>query len=153
MAAQEAKTAAVVASKSVGRATSDDSLLRDDARSVSVPGRPSLLRPRDQGLPREHQACRQILEESTLTRGLLGGSSSAGVLGGVRPLALALGCSSDGDAFDEVAGDAAAATVVDLRGRGVGMAREILDLFNRHALTQEIGDYHDPETVRRDDLG
>ena len=59
---------------------------------------------------------------------------------------------SNGDPLDEVAGDAPAPTVVDLGGAGVGVAGQVLDVLQRHILSEQVRDRHVPELVQREDL-
>ena len=59
---------------------------------------------------------------------------------------------SDGDPLDDVAGDAPAAAVVDLRGAGVGVSGRVLDFLERHVLAEQVRDHQDPERVGGEDL-
>ncbi len=55
----------------------------------------------------------------------------------------------EGDALDDVSGDAPAAPVVELGGRRVGVPDQVLDRLDGDLLGQQGGDDHDPEGVRR----
>ena len=44
------------------------------------------------------------------------------------------------------------APVVDPGGAGMGVAGQILDVLQRHVLTQQVRDHQDPERVGREDL-
>ena len=57
---------------------------------------------------------------------------------------------SDRNPLDDVAGDGFVPTVVEVGGAGVGVAGEALDVFERHALGEQVGDDGDAEGVRRE---
>ncbi len=54
--------------------------------------------------------------------------------------------------FHQIAGDAAAAPVVDLGSAGVGVTGQVLDVLKRHVLGKQVRDHQDPERVGREDL-
>ena len=60
---------------------------------------------------------------------------------------------SGGNALDDFPRERAAAPVVDLRGLGVAVTREVLDGLERDVLRQQVGDDEDPERVRADRAG
>ena len=55
---------------------------------------------------------------------------------------------SGGNALDDFPRERAAAPVVDLRGLGVAVTREVLDGLERDVLRQQVGDDEEPERVR-----
>ena len=70
----------------------------------------------------------------------------------LEPLGASIHDPSDRDPLDEVAGDAPATTVVDLGGAGVGVPGQVLDVFERHVLAEQVRDYQDAKRVGREDL-
>ena len=55
---------------------------------------------------------------------------------------------SNGGPLDDVAADAPPAPAVDLRGAGMGVAGQVLDVLKRHVLVHEVRDCQDTERVR-----
>ena len=45
------------------------------------------------------------------------------------------------------------ALVVALRGVGVGMPGQIINIFERHILAEQVHDYQDAERMRQENLG
>ena len=68
------------------------------------------------------------------------------------PVALRSEASSDRDPFDDVSGDLAVAAVVETGGSGIGVAGEVLHVFQWDSLAEEVGDRGDSERVRRKPL-
>lgn len=66
-----------------------------------------------------------------------------------------LGCEapSDRDSLDDVSGDLAVAAVVKTGGSGVGVAGEVLHVFQGDSLAEEVGDRGDSERVGREPFG
>ena len=44
------------------------------------------------------------------------------------------------------------AAIIDLGGLRIGVPRQVLHVLHGHVLAQQVGDHHDSETVRSDDL-
>ena len=55
---------------------------------------------------------------------------------------------SNRNPLDDIARHAPAPAIVNLGGPGVGMAGEVLHVFQRHVLIEQIGHNRDPEAVR-----
>ena len=58
----------------------------------------------------------------------------------------------DADPLHDVAADAPVPAIVDLGGRGVRVAREVLHVLDGDALGQQVRDNHHPEAVRGEHL-
>ena len=59
---------------------------------------------------------------------------------------------SHGNPLDDFAGDTPPAPVVDLRGAGVGVPGQVLDIFERHILAEQVRDHQDAERMRQENL-
>ena len=56
----------------------------------------------------------------------------------------------DRNSLDDIPRDLAPASIVNARGGGAGMPGQVLHVFERHVLIEQIGDHGDAEAVRRE---
>lgn len=54
----------------------------------------------------------------------------------------------DGDSFNDVSCDSSPPTVVKMCSPGIGVASQVLDVFQRDSLGKQVGDRGDAEGMR-----